>query len=173
MLAAVAASTAAGALVVPRGSSALPVGTPRVTAFASATLGGLLGTGIGDAARQARDSVVGVRAAAARNPRLEAISIGSGVIIGAGGYVDTRHRVVKGADTITVRLCDGRELPASVAEDDSPFSDIAVLRGSDKPVDRGDPCPRAVANVIPERAATFEVERGGRRVVLRVPPEEW
>ena len=53
--------------------------------------------------------------------------LGSGAFIRADGYVVTNNHVVEGADELSVRLYDGRVLPATVVGAD-PFSDIAVLK---------------------------------------------
>ncbi len=53
--------------------------------------------------------------------------LGSGVIISADGYIVTNNHVVDGADTVTVALSDGRELPAKVVGRD-PLTDIAVVK---------------------------------------------
>ena len=54
-------------------------------------------------------------------------SLGSGVIIEAGGIVVTNHHVIKGSDEITVVLADRRELEAEVIGTDE-VTDLAVLR---------------------------------------------
>lgn len=53
--------------------------------------------------------------------------VGSGVIISKDGYILTNNHVIKGAQTITVNLADGREVKAKVVGAD-PESDIAVLK---------------------------------------------
>lgn len=53
--------------------------------------------------------------------------VGSGVIIDSAGTVLTNNHVVEGADTITVRLADGREYIATDIKTD-PESDLAVLK---------------------------------------------
>ena len=63
------------------------------------------------------------------------VSMGSGFIISADGYVLTNNHVVEGADTVTVRLSDRRELDAKVIGTDAQY-DIALLKlnASDLPV---------------------------------------
>ena len=56
-----------------------------------------------------------------------ASSLGSGVIVSAGGYVVTNHHVVEAADEIEVALADGKKLLAKVVGND-PETDLAVLR---------------------------------------------
>jgi serine protease Do len=67
-------------------------------------------------------------------PGGEQEGLGSGAFIQADGYVVTNNHVVEGADELSVRLFDGRVLPATVVGSD-PFSDIAVLKveGDDFP----------------------------------------
>lgn len=55
------------------------------------------------------------------------MSMGSGFIISDDGYIVTNNHVVDGADTVTVRLIDRRELDAEVVGVD-PRSDLALLR---------------------------------------------
>ena len=52
---------------------------------------------------------------------------GSGVIVSEDGYVITNDHVISSATSITVRLVDGREFPASLIGTDSK-SDIAVIK---------------------------------------------
>jgi serine protease Do len=55
-------------------------------------------------------------------------SLGSGVIVDAqAGYILTNNHVVEGADDITVKLADKRELKASVVGRD-PKTDLAVIK---------------------------------------------
>ncbi len=55
------------------------------------------------------------------------VSMGSGFVISADGYVLTNNHVVEGADTVTVRLSDRRELEAKVIGSDAEY-DIALLK---------------------------------------------
>jgi Do/DeqQ family serine protease len=54
-------------------------------------------------------------------------SLGSGVILGAGGIVVTNHHVIDGAQQITVVLNDRREFEAKVVLSDE-HADLAVLK---------------------------------------------
>lgn len=54
-------------------------------------------------------------------------SLGSGVIVRAGGIIVTNHHVVEGADEITVALFDRREFEAEVILSDE-STDLAILR---------------------------------------------
>lgn len=74
-------------------------------------------------------------------PQQRALSLGSGFIISADGYIVTNNHVISEADEISVRLTDGEEYDAVVVGRD-PLSDIALLKieaGSDLPyVEFGD-----------------------------------
>jgi serine protease Do len=63
------------------------------------------------------------------------MSMGSGFIISPDGYVLTNNHVVDGADNVTVRLSDRRELDAKVVGTDAQY-DIALLKlnATDLPV---------------------------------------
>ncbi|MCK9503063.1 MAG: DegQ family serine endoprotease [Porticoccaceae bacterium] len=62
-----------------------------------------------------------------KNPDDQAFAMGSGFIISPDGYVITNNHVIEGADEITVRLIDRRELAAKVIGAD-PRSDLALLK---------------------------------------------
>ncbi|MBC9889203.1 MAG: trypsin-like serine protease, partial [Opitutae bacterium] len=53
--------------------------------------------------------------------------LGSGVIVSKDGYIITNNHVVKGVDSIVVRLDDGREFEAELVGADSK-TDVAVLK---------------------------------------------
>lgn len=55
-------------------------------------------------------------------------SLGSGVVVDARGYVVTNQHVVENASKITIKLASGEERPGVLVGDDSPFTDIAVVR---------------------------------------------
>jgi len=57
----------------------------------------------------------------------ERVSMGSGFIISADGYVLTNNHVVDGAAHVTVRLSDRRELDAKIVGTDAQY-DIALLK---------------------------------------------
>src|SRR5262245_27326923 len=57
----------------------------------------------------------------------KATSLGSGVVVSAGGYILTNNHVVEAADEIVVSLSDNRSLIATVVGSD-PETDLAVLR---------------------------------------------
>jgi len=59
--------------------------------------------------------------------RPERISGGSGFVVSADGYILTNHHVIEGADEVTVRFRDRRELTAKVVGSD-PDTDIALLK---------------------------------------------
>ena len=50
-----------------------------------------------------------------QGPRPESLSLGSGFIISADGYVLTNAHVIEGADEVTVKLTDKREYKARVS----------------------------------------------------------
>jgi len=54
-------------------------------------------------------------------------SAGSGFVINREGYIVTNSHVVENANTIVVKLSDGRELPATIVGRD-PKTDIALLK---------------------------------------------
>ncbi len=67
--------------------------------------------------------------------------VGSGFIISTDGQIVTNHHVIDGADTVEVRLSDGRTFEAQVVGSD-PMTDVALLQieaGTDLPtVEFGD-----------------------------------
>lgn len=62
-----------------------------------------------------------------RGPLRPLTQVGSGMIVSPGGHIVTNWHVVKGASQVSIQLCDGRTLPATLVGAD-PRSDIAVLK---------------------------------------------
>lgn len=71
-------------------------------------------------------------------------SLGSGVIVSAGGYILTNHHVIANADDIVVEMRDGRIAQAVVVGTD-PDTDIAVLKIEETNL------PQLVLNTSPGR----------------------
>ena len=84
-----------------------------------------------EVASAVRDSVVEIKTETITNGgwlgNYVAEGAGSGVIISADGYIVTNNHVISGAESITVRLSDGRELAASLIGTDVK-TDIAVIK---------------------------------------------
>ncbi len=83
--------------------------------------------------------------------------VGSGFIVSADGYVLTNTHVVKGAETVTVRLTDKREFEARVIGADE-RTDVALLKidGRDLPAVRiGDPSRLKVGNWVAAIGSPF------------------
>lgn len=55
-------------------------------------------------------------------------NIGAGVVVSEAGDVITNFHVVDGADAVTIVLATGERRPARRVGDDSPFTDLAVLK---------------------------------------------
>ncbi len=59
--------------------------------------------------------------------RLSPTGLGSGVIVSADGYILTNNHVAKGAESLLVRLSDGKEYPAKLVGRDE-ATDLAVIK---------------------------------------------
>src|SRR5207245_4149378 len=118
------------------------------------TILGRRDTGYRLAARKASASVVNIytRSASSRRSRhgQDSLSLGSGVIVAAQGYILTTNHVVDGATEIAVMLPDGRVATARVLGTD-PDSDLAVLKvaATDlQPITFADPRSVQVGDVV-------------------------
>ena len=84
-----------------------------------------------EVAAAVRDSVVEIKTETVRTGIWSGTYIsegaGSGVIISEDGYIITNNHVISDASSITVRLVDGREFPASLIATDQ-RTDIAVIK---------------------------------------------
>ena len=86
--------------------------------------------------------------------------MGSGFIISADGYIVTNAHVVAGADSVTVKLNDKRELKAKVVGVD-PMTDVAVVKvdATGLPsVKIGDPAATRVGEWVAAIGAPFGME---------------
>ncbi|MDO9573684.1 MAG: trypsin-like peptidase domain-containing protein, partial [Candidatus Contubernalis sp.] len=90
-------------------------------------------TAVVRAAEKVTPSVVGITNMAEAydffqgDSRLQEMASGSGVIIGAEGYIATNNHVIADATEIVVTLYSGEEVPAEVIGTD-PATDLAVLK---------------------------------------------
>jgi serine protease DegQ len=131
------------------GSESQRVALVQQEAQQGAAGGGLRADSYHEAVRKAAPSVVNIftskEVRVPRNPLLNdpvfrrffgdqladetrrATSLGSGVVVGSGGYILTNNHVVEAADEIEVALPDGKKLLAKVVGND-PDTDLAVLR---------------------------------------------
>ena len=86
--------------------------------------------------------------------------VGSGFIVTADGYILTNAHVVDGADQVTVKLSDKRELAAKVVGVD-PMTDIAVVKVDAKglpTVKIGDPAKTRVGEWVAAIGSPFGME---------------
>jgi len=139
------AGFSAAPLVFARGATAQEIQPGSVAQPAGAPMS------FADLIERVRPAVVSIsvrqRPDAARQPSLEGLppgfeeffrgrpgrpgpaptSLGSGFFIDQNGTIVTNHHVIEGAESITVRTSDGRELDADIVGSDE-ATDIAVLR---------------------------------------------
>lgn len=90
----------------------------------------------------------------------DGVSLGSGFVISADGYILTCAHVVEGAAEILVRLADRRQYRARLVGADKP-SDVALLKidaGNLRPVTIGDPAGLRVGDWVLAIGAPFGFE---------------
>jgi S1-C subfamily serine protease len=93
------------------------------------TLARLIGPSVVNVTAERRLPNVADEIAALHSPSASGVtdeSIGSGVIVATDGAIVTNYHVVAQADTITVRLADGREFPGRLVGADA-GTDLAVI----------------------------------------------
>ncbi|HWP31889.1 MAG TPA: trypsin-like peptidase domain-containing protein [Fimbriimonadales bacterium] len=61
------------------------------------------------------------------NRELRTVGAGSGVIVSSDGYIVTNYHVVEGAEAVTVRMLNGKVLPAKIVGKDE-LTDLALLK---------------------------------------------
>ncbi len=82
----------------------------------------------------------GEKGRSVNNSRPTLSGLGSGVIVGADGYILTNSHVIEGVDSVSIMTSDKRKIPARVVGTD-PRADIAVLKvdvSGLKPIKIGD-----------------------------------
>jgi len=88
---------------------------------------------ITDVVREAQDAVVTVISRVEPTPgasgfAVEETTVGSGVVVDERGFIVTNEHVVRGSVDLEVVLAGGERRAAVIVDDDSPFTDLAVLR---------------------------------------------
>ncbi len=78
-------------------------------------------------ARRAAPPVRDMMPQGGMSSRTRARAVGSGFIIAEDGNIVTNNHVVDGADTVNVKLADGRSLDAKVIGSD-PLTDVALIQ---------------------------------------------
>jgi 2-alkenal reductase len=60
--------------------------------------------------------------------QFQSVSVGSGVVVDARGYIVTNEHVIHDPGKLSVVLDGGEQRPAQIVSTDAPFTDLAVLR---------------------------------------------
>ncbi|MDA0352791.1 MAG: trypsin-like peptidase domain-containing protein [Chloroflexi bacterium] len=123
----------AGGLIASSGGDDTPAPVPTVVAAAPASPTPDEATRLREAIERVLPAVVTVVVDLPSVPQdgggvLERTNYGSGIVVSSQGMVITNFHVIDGAETITVVLGTGERRPAVVVADDSPFTDLAMLR---------------------------------------------
>jgi S1-C subfamily serine protease len=110
-----ATSPSGGTATASPGSSPAPGGTPPTSSTAALV-------------HRALPSVVTITTQSGGFGRFgPTTGVGSGIIVGGAGWILTNGHVVDGADTVTVQLSDGRQLPGTVYGMAS-ATDLAIVK---------------------------------------------
>ncbi|AGL18414.1 S1C family serine protease [Actinoplanes sp. N902-109] len=121
LLALIGGGGAAGAVVAEHYASGTPAAASATTATTAATT---RTTGLATIAAKVSPSIVTVMI----DGRDES-ALGSGVVLSADGLVLTNNHVISSGGTVSVRLSDGRTVPAQVVATD-PTHDLALVQAS-------------------------------------------
>jgi putative serine protease PepD len=98
--------------------------TTAATAGTAATATATEGVGLASIVRQVQPSIVTVLVDSG-----QASSLGSGVVISSDGLVLTNNHVIEADGTVSVRLSDGRTVPAEVVAKDASH-DLALVQAT-------------------------------------------
>ena len=136
VLSAVLASGSTVALVAGLGATSgnAAVVSPSATpgAVAAANRQGVTATDLTEMVAAATPSVVtitadGLSPRGFQGDQIPTTGVGSGVILTSDGYILTNKHVVEGSQTLTVKLSDGSEYPATLITE-SPDTDLALIK---------------------------------------------
>ena len=123
-----------------RPSASSPSATPG--AVPAANRQGVAATDLTEMVAAATPSVVtitadGVSPRGFAGNQIPTSGVGSGVILTADGYILTNKHVVEGSQSLTVKLVDGTEVPATLVSE-SPDTDLALIKVGRHGPDAGD-----------------------------------
>jgi serine protease Do len=120
------------ALLIPRESEKAPASTPAGDGVPATLLKVTEESALTETFKKVSPGVVTLVVQAQRQDNqgrsIRETNLGSGVVIDDRGYIVTNEHVVRGATQITVILAGGEQRPGVVIGDDSPFTDVAVVR---------------------------------------------
>ncbi|MEU7901253.1 trypsin-like peptidase domain-containing protein [Actinoplanes sp. NPDC049118] len=122
VLALIAGGGTAGGVIAGRYAAATPAAPAAATATGTPAVA--VGDGLAAVAAKVSPSIVTVLIDGSGGS-----SLGSGVVITADGLIVTNNHVVASGGTASVRLSDGRTVPAEVVATD-PAHDLALVRAS-------------------------------------------
>ncbi|RSM55039.1 trypsin [Actinoplanes sp. ATCC 53533] len=124
VLALIAAGGTAGGLAAERYADRASAATAAATGTTATAIAVTEGDSLAPVAAKVSPSIVTVLIDGANESAL-----GSGVVLSADGLILTNNHVISSGGTVSVRLADGRTLPASVVAADSTH-DLALVRAT-------------------------------------------